>query len=539
MSIVFFKTGRIVLALFASTHLVCGTSVLAQEVVRSAKVGTTDATQTVVDVRGIEEYIEQVRRDWGVPGLAVCVVKDDAVVLNRGFGVREVGSTEQVDEHTLFAIASNSKAFTSAALAILVDQGKLQWDDHVSDYLPWLKLRDPLASADLRVRDLLCHRSGLGTFSGDLLWWGTQYSPREVLERAVHLEPAAPFRAKYGYSNLMFLAAGLVIEEVSGTSWEDFVGEHIIARAGMERTVVSVRDLVSLGNYATPHKTFLDRNEPISWMNWDSMAAAGGIISNVDDMSNWIRLQLRRGAMPQVADGEMSSLYSEPQARLMWEAQIPIPVSEGYNKRSPTTHFRAYGLGWALADYEGRKTVGHGGGYDGMYSQVLMVPEENLGIVVLTNSMTSIGSAITNRIVDAYVGAEERDWSEEGLQAFRKSRSAFDEQVTQAITSKAEGTQPSHPLEDYAAEFECPMYGRAVTSVEAGKLVLRLLPNPTLVADLEHLHYDTFVVRWRSSHAWFDSGTAHFVADAAGRFNKLEIDIPNDDLWFYELKFSR
>lgn len=482
----------------------------------------------------IDAYIAQARADWDVPGLAVAIVRGEEVLLNKGYGVLENGGTQPVNEHTLFAIASNSKAFTAAALAILVDEGKLRWDDPVSQYLPWLKLKDPWATADLRVRDLLCHRSGLGTFSGDLLWWGTSYSAREVLERAVHVEPAAPFRTRYQYSNLMFIAAGEVVAAVSGMSWEAFVQQRIFAPLGMNRTVLSVNDLRAKGNYATPHKTTLAGNQPIAWMNWDNMGAAGGIISSTHDMALWLQCQLREGAIK-----DKSVLFSRVQTREMWQAQTPIPVTEGSSRRFPSTHFRAYGLGWSLSDYQGHKVVGHGGGYDGMYSQVVMVPEKQLGIVVLTNSMTGISPAITYKIMDLYLGAPERDWSSENLAAFKRSQEAFEKRIRESITPAQTGTQPSRPLEAFTGLYRCPMYGDARIAAENGRLTMRLLPNAELVADLEHLHYDTFVARWRKEFAWFGAGAVHFVSNARGVFDRIELDIPNDDLWFYELKLQR
>ncbi len=519
--------------LFALSHMAAAQAPVARKAPRRGASAVKDSTAQAV--ARIDAYIAKARADWQAPGLAVAIVQNDKVLLSKGYGELEAGSNQPVDEHTLFAIASNSKAFTSAALAMLVDEGKLHWDDHVSQHLPWLKLKDPLASNDLRVRDLLCHRSGLGTFSGDLLWWGTPYSPREVLERAVHLDPAVPFRSGYEYSNLMFIAAGEVIREVSGMSWHDFIQQRIFKPLGMDRSVTSVSDLGSKGNVATPHKTLPDMgNRPIPWMNWDAMGAAGGIISSVHDMGKWLQVQLRQGVI-----NDSQSLFSKTQGREMWQAHISIPVSEGSVRRFPTTHFRAYGLGWSLSDYQGYKVVGHGGGYDGMYSQVAMIPEKNLGIVVLTNSMTGVGSALTYRIMDAFLGVPERDWSNENLPGFKRSLEAFQKRIQETITPVMPGTSPSHPMAYYTGAYRCPMYGDARVELENGRLVLRLLPYADLVADLEHLHYDTFVVRWRKEFAWFGAGTCHFVADSRGRFSRMELDIPNDDLWFHELKFVR
>lgn len=486
------------------------------------------------DAAAISEVAEQARAAWNVPGFCVAVVKDGQVILATGFGTREVGKPETVDGDTLFAIASNSKAFTAAVLAMMQEDGRIQWDDRVQQHLPWLQLYDPWVSAELRVDDLLCHRCGLGTFSGDLLWWGTPYSPEEVLRRTKHLPAAGPFRAHYGYSNLMFLAAGEVIAKADGRPWADAVKERILKPLDMNRTATSVTQLPALGNAATPHKTTPDGNEPIPWVNWDTMAAAGGIISSANDMAKWVRVQLDRGKID-----ESRRLFSTASSRRMWTSHTPMTVSESSQRRSPTTHFRAYGLGWVLSDYKGRLTVSHGGGYDGMYSHVLLVPDDNLGIVVLTNSMTGLSSALAQTIADRFLGGEQKDWLTEGLENDRSSRAAFLKRIEDAVTPKVTGTSPSHAVAEYAGTFRCPMYGDATVTAESGSLVLSLLPYPDLVADLEHLHYDTWRIKWRKKFAWFGDGTIQFVPDAAGKFQELRLDVPNDDLWFDELKLKR
>lgn len=485
------------------------------------------------DLSRLDAFIARTQSEWPVPGLAVVIVKDGEMALMKGYGVRKAGGSDPVDEHTLFAIASNTKAFTAAALAMLVEEGRAGWEDPVREHLPYFQLYDPYVSQEMRVRDLLCHRSGLGTYSGDLLWYGTEYSPEEVIHRARHLPPAGPFRASYGYSNLMFLAAGEVISAVSGMPWSEAIQGRILDPLGMERTVMSTSDLSRMDNVATPHKNLSDDVVPIDWYNWDAMAAAGGIISSVSDMSRWIRLQLDHG---ELGGGR---LFSEDSSWEMWTVHTPRAVSAASRSATPSTHFRGYGLGWSLNDYLGRLIVSHGGGYDGMFSQVVLVPEEKLGMAVLTNSMTSISRAITNTILDAYLGGEERDLSRSMLLDWRSARAQFEARQNRFQEERVEGTQPSLQLGEYTGTYGGPMYGDATVSVEEGQLVLRLLPNPDLVADLTHLHHDTFLLEWRDTFAWFGKGAATFLFDSFGRVTELHLDVPNDDLWFYELELKK
>jgi CubicO group peptidase (beta-lactamase class C family) len=485
------------------------------------------------DIAALDRAFTTAQRDWPVPGFAVVIVKDGQTVLMKGYGERELGGGELVDENTLFAIASNSKAFTSAALAMLVEEGSLSWDDPVQKHLPYFQLYDPYVSAEMRIRDLLSHRSGLGTYSGDLLWYGTDYTAEEVVRRTRFVPQAGPFRASYGYSNLMFVAAGQVVEAVSGMSWADFVESRILGPLGMHRTVTSTADLSGVDNVAMPHKNWTDRTAPIDWYNWDAMAAAGGIISSVSDMARWLQLQLGHGEAHGVR------LFSEESSWAMWTVHTARAVSAGSRESTPSTHFRGYGLGWGLNDYLGRLVVSHGGGYDGMFSRVVLVPEEGLAMAVFTNSMTSVATAITNTILDAYLGGAERDWISTMLPAWRAARSRFEARQDRFEEERVEGTNPSLPLDGYAGRYGGPMYGDATVSLEDGGLVLRLLPNPDLVADLTHLHHDTFLIEWRTTLAWFGKGAATFHLDPYGAVSEMKLDVPNDDFWFYELEMRR
>ncbi|MFP6737518.1 MAG: serine hydrolase [Planctomycetota bacterium] len=486
-----------------------------------------------VDVEKLSAYISKAREDWGVPGLAVAIVKDGKVALARGYGSRELGKDKAVDGDTLFAIASNSKAFTSAAIATLVEDGKLDWNDRVRKHLPWFQLYDRYVTEELRVFELLCHRSGLGTFSGDLLWYGTSYSSEEVVRRARFLPPKGVFRSDFGYSNLMFIAAGEVIKAASGKPWAEYVTEWFFVPLGMKRTRASVLELDKVDNVATPHGEVMGRLVTFPWVSWDSMGAAGGVISSVRDMSLWMRMQLSGGHW----DGR--KYFSRESSRKMWKPHMLTGVSAADRKRFPSTHFKAYALGWGTQDYLGRKLVRHGGAYDGMYSGVMLVPEEKLGIVVLTNSMTGISHALILRMLDAYLGGGENDWAAELLPREKQGRRRKVQIQENLARSRVEGTKPSLKLAAYAGTYGGQLYGDAAIEMEKGRLVVRFKPAGDFVADLEHLHYDTFLLTWRKDFPWFGKGTCRFLVDKGGRVEEMKIDVPNEDFWFTELEFKR
>jgi CubicO group peptidase (beta-lactamase class C family) len=331
----------------------------------------------------------------------------------------------------------------------------------------------------------------------------------------------------------MFIAAGEVIAAAAGMPWADFVETRILGPLQMNRTVTSTSDLPDLDNVATPHKNWIDRVEPIGWYNWDAMAAAGGIISSVSDMASWLKLQLGNGEVGG------TRLFSQASSWEMWTVHTPRAVSAGSRRTAPSTHFRGYGLGWGLNDDRGRLIVSHGGGYDGMFSRVVLVPEENLAMAVLSNSMTSISTAVTNMILDAYLGGEERDWSQSMLASWQAGRRGFEARQDRFEAEKVEGTTPSLDLSEFAGRYGGAMYGDATIAVENGGLVLRLLPNPDLVADLTHLHHDTFLIQWRKTFAWFGKGAVTFLLDPYGAVTEMKLDVPNDDLWFDELELKR
>lgn len=434
---------------------------------------------------GFEAYAEKARADWDVPGMAVAIVKDDKIVFAKGFGVRKIGENVPIDEKTLFAIGSSSKAFTAATLALLVDEGKLKWDDRVSKYLPDFETYDPYVTRELTIRDLLTHRSGLER--GDNLWYGTENSREEILRRTRFIKPSWSLRSNFGYQNLMYLAAGQVVQKVTGKTWDQYVTERIFNPLGMAASNTTITAFKSGDNVSTPHSKIDDKVVAIPWRNIDNIAPAGSINSNVVDVAQWIRLQLNQGTF----DGK--KIFSPAAAKEMHMSQTVIRLEGQMGLSYPEAHFLNYGLGWFLSDYKGRKIVEHGGAIDGMRAEVALVPEEKLGVVVLTNLGGSIVSMpLLYRVIDAYIGAPQKDWSAEMLKSYKGLLEQAAAAQKKAESERVTGTKPSHDIASYAGTYSSDLYGEVKVTEENGKLSIRF--GPAFVGSLEHWHYDTFRV---------------------------------------------
>lgn len=480
----------------------------------------------------LKEYYNSALHDWEVPGMAIAIVKDGKMILSEGFGERDVVNGGAVNGKTMFPIASNTKAVTAAALAVLVDQGRISWDDQVIEYLPWFKLYDPYVTEHMTIRDLLTHRSGLATFSGDLLWYGTDYSREEIIRRARYLEPKYGFRERFGYSNIMYLMAGEIIPAVTGISWDDFVEKHFFDPLGMKRSVTSTADLPNYRNVATPHTDFQGEIIPVEYLNWDNIAPAGSIISCVDDVAKWLILQLSRGIF------QDDTIFDPERSREMWSANTVLGVSEFTEQYWPSTFFRAYGLGWTLSNYKGHKIVGHSGGYDGMISYTCLVPDENLGFVILTNKNSGLYYPLVYKTLDVFLGGSQTDWSDLML-SFNKKRDSADRlKREQWKANRVEGTAPSLPLQAYTGTYGGQLYGDAIVKVENNRLHLQLLPAEKFHGILSHWHFDTFEVTFPEFPS-LPPGTVTFVLNAEGKVSEMKIDVPNPDFDFSELKFHK
>jgi CubicO group peptidase (beta-lactamase class C family) len=438
---------------------------------------------------------------FDVPGIAIAVVKDGQVLAARGFGVRKLGAPEKVDGKTLFEVASNSKAFTAAALAMLVDEGKLAWDDPVTKHLPDFQMYDAYVTHEMTVRDLLTHRSGLGLGAGDLLWWPTtSFSTDEIIHKLRYIAPSTSFRSSYAYDNLLYIVAGKIVAAKSGKTWGETIHERILAPVGMATTTTSLAENAGNPNVANAHSKINDKIAAVKAMPVPNAVGAVGINTNAEDIARWMNVLLAQGKLGTGADGKEARLFSAKQARELWTAQTPMRTGEPNAKLAGTrANFAAYGLGFQLRDYHGRLLALHSGALQGFYSKVVLVPEEKLGIAILTNaesggSLNALQWQLLGRLVDK---DDKSDWIgavssvEEEMHAKEKAR------LAKAGAARSAKSQPSLPRTAYDGDYQDPWYGIASIKHVGGKQVLSLSRTPDLTGELEHYQHDTFIVRWK------------------------------------------
>lgn len=441
----------------------------------------------------LDSVVERTLKEFNVPGIAVGIVKDGRLVMAKGYGVRKLGDPAPVTPDTLFGIASNTKAFTAASLAMLVDQGKLAWDDPVIQYLPSFQMYDPYVTREMTVRDLLVHRSGLGLGAGDLMFFPTSnLSSAEIVKRLRWVRPATSFRSRYAYDNVLYLVAGQVIEAVSGEKWEEFIHRHLFQPLGMTRSTTSSTLLKPGTDYATPHAAGDGELQPIGLTNLDNNAPAGAIQSSVNDMARWVMAQLNGG------EYNGTRLFSAKQNQEMWSAQTVIPVGNPPVQLSESrANFQAYGLGWVVSDYRGTRMVHHTGGLAGMVTRVTLIPSLKLGVLVFTNQEVGAAfNAVTYTVLDQYLGAPPKDWVEAYGEYQRHRVSEAGETLKKSAGARNADSKPSLPLAGYAGRFRDAWYGDVLVEEKNGKLLIRFTHSPSLTGELEHWQYDTFVARW-------------------------------------------
>jgi CubicO group peptidase (beta-lactamase class C family) len=412
---------------------------------------------------GLDAYVNQTLATWHVPGVSIAIVRNDSVLYTKGYGVRAYGNPAPVDDHTLFEIGSSSKAFTATLVAMLVSDGKMRWDAHVFDYLPGFRLYDPYASAELTIRDALTHRSGLAR--GELVWLGAGVSRDEILHRMRYLKPSWGFRARFGYQNMMYLAAGEAAAKAAGTTWDDLITKRIFEPLGMTSSVTSMpKDVGS--NLASPHTAPHDSLRVLTRSSLEDIAPAGSINSNARDMAQWLRFQL--------ADGMYNGkrLVSSAALKTMHTPQIVIGPGELGPPDSLVT-FSTYGMGWIVEDYRHQLVWQHGGNTLGMTAAVGMMPEHKFGVVVLSNMAGSqVPDLLMRYIFERQLGVPKRDISAEAYARYQVQLRRADSAEKAQLALRAPGAKPPFPLSAYAATYSDSLYGDATVSVQDDHLVL-------------------------------------------------------------------
>lgn len=476
------------------------------------------------DPAAFETFVQSSFSSFEVPSMTMAVVHKGAVVSMMSLGKKGGDSGGSPNEHTMYGIASLSKAFTAASVGMLVDEGKLDWDDKVIDHLPWFEMHDPYVTQHMTIEDLLCHRSGLITFDGDLLWYGTSYTREEAIKRISRRAPTYEFREEFGYQNLMYMAAGEVIEAVSGMTWEDFVKRRILDPLQMKRTVADFQSFSTDFNIARPH---IDGKE-IFMLSYDNSGATAALNSAAGDMTAWIKFWLNSG----VINGD--TLLSADAIENIWSVHTPLEV--GRFDEQNGTHFKGYGLGWFLMDYNGKKVVHHGGGLPGYISKLALVPEEELGIIVLTNDMSSISTMLMYAAVDWAMGKDYRKWASTFLSFKNQGEEREAKEKQKRLQTKVENPKLL-PLTDYMGTYRDEMYGDAVISMGEDGLIISLLPTKELFTG-KMTPWDEHAFQFTHNDPFLTYGIAKFdvVEDIVKGF---KIDLPNYDFHFDKLEFKK
>ncbi len=490
----------------------------------------------------IDSVVEKTLKTFDVPGIAVAVVKDGKIIHEKGYGVRSLNTMQKVNEHTLFGIASNSKAFTVASLGILMDEGKLKWDDKVRDYIPEFKMYAPYVTEEFTIRDLLTHRSGLGLGAGDLMFWpdSNSFTIKDVIHNLRYLKPVSGFRTKYDYDNLMYILAGEVVKRASGMSWEEFIKSRILQPLGMTETAPSFSKVVNKSNVIDPHAPVNGKVQVIR-RDWSEVAnSAGGIYSNVHDMCKWIIMQMNNG---KYGDNLQKQLFSKDVHEDMWTPQTIIPVSGSspYN-----THFAAYGLGWFLSDVSGYKQATHTGGLAGIVTQVTLIPELKLGIIVFTNQQSGAAFySITNTIKDSYLGVHGNDWVDfyhKRVMANEANAKKITDDIWNDINAQQKNVTAKMNGIDFTGTYNDPWFGDVVISMKNGKLWFDSKRSFLLTGEMFPYKGNTFIVKWNERS--FDADAyVMFDLDKDGKPSGIKMKpispLTDFSFDFQDLDFSR
>jgi len=512
----------VIFGLFSVTSI----AQVARERVENAPIDREPSQVLKGEYSELDTYIREAFKNYGIAGMSVAIVKDQQIVFQNAYGLKNKETNTPMDVNALFGIASLSKAFTAAAIGMLVDEGKLKWDDKVVDILPSFKLYDDYATQNFTVEDLLAHRSGYNTFDGDLLWYGTDYSREEIMNRISELPNKTSFRKEYGYNNIMFIVAGEVVAKVSGMSWDKFIETRFFQPLQMTSSKTSTSKFTKADNLAIPHV----KGKASLFLNYDNSGGAAALNSSVMDLSNWLKMWTNNG----IFNGD--TLLKSNTVKHLLSLQTPQSVSSF--DESNSIHFKGYGLGWFLFDYQGKKVAHHGGGLPGFISKIGFVPEENLGFVILTNDESSLPAALMYKILDEFLETKDaRDWAELYLKSSERYEKRLAEDRLKVIDARNKKLKPTIDIEKYAGTYEDKMYGKAIVTYEKKQLKLVLVPAKELFnSEMTPWEGDVFQIKFNDG--FLPEGYVKFeVKD--GSADGFTIELPNPDFHFYHLNFKR
>lgn len=473
------------------------------------------AQATKKQIAEFDAYVKKGVADWKVPGLAIIVVKDGRVVFKNGYGVCELGKTDKVDTKTMFAIASTTKAMTAACAGMLVDEGKLHWDDKVTDYLPDFQLYDPYVTRELTVRDLFLHDTGLG--NADFLWGAMSISSDEVLHRLRLIKPAYSFRSGFIYQNICFLAAGKVIEKASGMPWEEFIKKRIFNQLGMDRTVPKIKYTKGMLNLATPHFTIDSVVQVVQKDTADAIAPAGAVWSCVEDMGKWVACMLdstKYGNGQRLLKPETWATLLKPQNFVTDEEFYPTAMIT-------KPHWKTYGMGWFQQDYKGQMVNFHTGSLKGFVAINGMLVDKRTGVYILANlDHAELRHALMFKAFDTFALGGNTDWSADFLKLYTGLKAKGEKAEKDEEAKRVLNTKPSHDLKDYAGKYTDPLYGQVTISLANNDLKVNI--NNYLQATVQHWHYDTFYGYYQ--HKEDGKSTVTFITDDSGKISSVNVD---------------
>lgn len=462
--------------------------------------GSTLSAQQIEEST-VDSLVQQTLSTFNVPGIAVGIVKDNQVILAKGYGVADLNRKNKVYASTNFGIASNSKAFTTSALAMLVDEGKINWDDRVQKYIPEFKLYNDYVSQNFTIRDLLTHRSGLGLGAGDLMMWpdGHDFTPKDIIHNIQYLKPTSGFRTKYDYDNLLYIIAGEILEKVSGQSWQKFIQDRIFNPLGMNHSAPNWNLLQDRADIISPHVPLSGKNKVSTRYTNTILDAAGGIYSNVDDLNKWMIFHLNNG------EHHGKQLISKKQLKELTSAQTIMPVRTTAPYHSL---FKNYGLGFVLTDVVGKMEVSHTGGLEGIVTQIVMLPQLKLGIVVLTNQQEGAAfSAISNSIKDFYLGIPDQHWitTYEALIAKNNADADMITQKTWQIVDDHKNTKHHAHLTIQGKYLDNWLGEVSIHMNKNGKLTFASKRSPQLTGELFYYQDNTYTVKWDNRFMYADA----------------------------------